>query len=53
MEVKLTRGVTIAAASKEITQCMVDQRSPVACTALRVKGSVVAVAGPDRPPHGR
>jgi hypothetical protein len=37
MEVKLTRGVAIAAASKEITQCIVDQRSPVARTALRVK----------------
>jgi hypothetical protein len=37
LEAKLTAGATIAAASKEITKCIMDRRAPVACTAVRVK----------------
>lgn len=37
MAVKLTAGATLAAASKAVTKCIIDERAPVACVALRVK----------------
>jgi hypothetical protein len=39
MEAKLTAAATVAAASKEVTKCIVAAPTPVACTALRVKDS--------------
>lgn len=37
LKVQLTSGISIAAASKEITQCITDRRMPIACRALRVR----------------
>ncbi len=37
MEAKLTAGARLAAASKEVTNYIIDERAPVACVALRVK----------------
>lgn len=37
MQAKLTAGATVAAASNEITQCLLSNPAPVACTALRVR----------------
>jgi hypothetical protein len=37
LKAQLTSGVAIAATSNQITQCITDQRMPIACRALRVR----------------
>jgi hypothetical protein len=37
LSAQLTSGVTIAATSQQITQCVTSRRMPVSCTALRVR----------------
>jgi len=56
LEAKLTAGVSIAAASEQIVQCITDHAAPVACRALRVRehwwsgptvGSLASLEGAD------